>query len=499
MDSIEKKVFADELYQSLDRYHLGWKVLASRLKDAITNMGMFFHSGHLWWYNGNRYVTVNFRELRNSVMQVCDRLDRGVGIAFLNSIVQMLFARADMLEPPCDPLTYIAFKNGTINLTKQRFVLSKPRKEVFASRYIDLDYDVSARCPLWEMFLDEVLPDKSLQALLQEFLGAIFIDRTKSKIETMLWLFGNGANGKSVVFDTIVGVLGVENVSQRELADFCHKQKGGYALSDIDGKLLNYCSDVQGQYTFSDTAKKIISGEPTYAERKYERARLITQIPLMMANCNTLPKIQEKSNAWARRIKIIPFTYTIPEEKQDKELANKLLQEKVGIFNWIMEGRKRFIEQQYHFTPAPQADAMMASFQTAGFEVINFMQEENFTSLRLHNGDDGKNILTRDLYAVYRSWLTTKNAPDYAFITQAQFTKKLKQFGFIPFHSYKGSTIKCYSLLNERKIANAQKKVAANPDLTVPHFTEEEGSKPIVIATKGESVMERLNNELQGG
>ena len=53
---------------------------------------------------------------------------------------------------------------------------------------------------LWRMFLDEVLPDKNMQKVLQEFLGSIFVDRRVAKMETMLVLRGSGSNGKSVVF-----------------------------------------------------------------------------------------------------------------------------------------------------------------------------------------------------------------------------------------------------------------------------------------------------------
>lgn len=40
-----------------------------------------------------------------------------------------------------------------------------------------------------------------------------FVDRRVAKMETMLVLRGSGSNGKSVVFETIMGILGRENVS----------------------------------------------------------------------------------------------------------------------------------------------------------------------------------------------------------------------------------------------------------------------------------------------
>jgi putative DNA primase/helicase len=43
-----------------------------------------------------------------------------------------------------------------------------------------------------------------------------------------------------------------------------------------------------------------------------------------------------------RRIKLIPFTTRIEEEKQDKHLEEKLRAEANGILNWLLEGAMRW-------------------------------------------------------------------------------------------------------------------------------------------------------------
>ena len=98
------------------------------------------------------------------------------------------------------------------------FDMSARRAHSFNSRWVQTtcvpyDYKPEEHIFLWRMFLDEVLPDKNMQKVLQEFLGSIFVDRRVAKMETMLVLRGSGSNGKSVVFETIMGILGRENVS----------------------------------------------------------------------------------------------------------------------------------------------------------------------------------------------------------------------------------------------------------------------------------------------
>ena len=57
---------------------------------------------------------------------------------------------------------------------------------------------------------------------------------------------------------------------------------------------------------------------------------------------NHKPVIKGTDHGIWRRIKLIPFTTRILEEKQDKNLEEKLMQESSGILNWLIEGAMRW-------------------------------------------------------------------------------------------------------------------------------------------------------------
>jgi putative DNA primase/helicase len=57
---------------------------------------------------------------------------------------------------------------------------------------------------------------------------------------------------------------------------------------------------------------------------------------------NHKPVIKETDHGIWRRIKLIPFTTRIPEEKQDRQLEKKLREEASGILNWLLEGTARW-------------------------------------------------------------------------------------------------------------------------------------------------------------
>lgn len=91
-------------------------------------------------------------------------------------------------------------------------------------------------------------------------------------------------------------------------------------IAFINGKRLNYCSEIQALEfgKDSDTLKSLISGEPTEARPIYGDNFTAYNIPLLMANANQMPYLKDWSYGMRRRICIIPFEVEIPKARQKK-------------------------------------------------------------------------------------------------------------------------------------------------------------------------------------
>jgi putative DNA primase/helicase len=61
---------------------------------------------------------------------------------------------------------------------------------------------------------------------------------------------------------------------------------------------------------------------------------------------NHKPVIKGTDHGIWWRIKLIPFTTRISEEKQDKHLELKLREEGPGILNWLLEGTTRWKREE---------------------------------------------------------------------------------------------------------------------------------------------------------
>lgn len=266
----------------------------------------------------------------------------------------------------------IAFKNCVLNLDNMKtFPFSS---ELKVGYMVDYAYEEEAECKLWQKFLNRVLPDKTKRDVLQEFVGLIFLDRSKVCVEKALFLLGGGANGKSVIAKTIKGIVGHEAVSTFTPQQLVASE---YAIAGTYGKRLNYCEEVDSRGCIPDKMKAIISGEPIQARNPYG-SYITVHPPVMMFNLNELPAMPDKTYGFWRRQIIIEFDVTIPESERDKTLAVKLQGEYPGIFQWALRGLSRLKRNNYEFSCSDSIDDTIKYAQIINNPVMAFMEANRY-------------------------------------------------------------------------------------------------------------------------
>jgi putative DNA primase/helicase len=310
-----------------------------------------------------------------------------------------------------------------INLLNGTFVFNElggKLREFMASDFVTyqlpFEYDKSADCPMFKRFLDEVLPEKELQFIVAEFFAYAFTKHLK--LEKAAFFLGGGANGKSVLFEIIKALFGKQNFSSFSLADLM--SENNRAL--IANKLLNYASEINA-LTTKDTFKNLVSIEPIQARLKYCNSFEMENYAKLCFNCNELPRDIDKHHAYFRRLLIIPFNVQIPEAKQDKELAKKIIEKELaGVFNWILEGLERLIKNK-RFTESVTVTKEIESYQNDSDSVALFLKEFNFA----HHPT--KSILLKDIFNLYREFCSSDG---YNWLNKQNFSRRLRNL-----HKYK--------------------------------------------------------------
>lgn len=265
----------------------------------------------------------------------------------------------------------INLRNGTFVVNKDSQELRDFEKDDFFKYQLPFEYDKNATAPMFENFLDEVLPDKLSQMLLLEFLGYIFIRGLK--LEKCLVLLGEGSNGKSVVFDIVSALLGVGNVCSYTLSNLCNDT--GYYRAQLSNYLLNYSSEIGGKNCNADVVKKLISNEPVDARSPYGEPFILRDYGKFIFNANRLPSDMENTHAYFRRFIFLPFNVEITEEKADKYLSRKIIDKELsGIFNLVLDGMKRLLGQK-KFTESKEVNELIGRIKTDNDSVALFMED----------------------------------------------------------------------------------------------------------------------------
>ena len=265
--------------------------------------------------------------------------------------------------------TLMCFRNGVVDMKDMKLVPHSYKHHVV--KMYDFNWNPKASCPVWKAFLGVphhvmqkdvigVLPEASKRAVLQKFLGASFIDRKEVRFEYFLILYGDGANGKSVIKDVLEGIFGKDEVLPN--LDLGQLTRMGdeklRAMDSMDGKRISYCTELNlGHLKQPETLKILSSGESTVGRGIGENIRVIEDIPLIICNTNrkmsdkdSLPKDSPTDESVSRRLLLISFDKILSERERNPEIVQLLLKEKEGIFMWMIRGYKRLKYDKWKIT-----------------------------------------------------------------------------------------------------------------------------------------------------
>jgi putative DNA primase/helicase len=437
-DELETNLLNDELSESeqsefdkLERKLKSYKLTKNHyliicieqlLKIAKVNKwGLCKKNGFIYLYNGCYWIEIDKESfqffLGNVALKMGVEKFKGKIHTFKEDLFRQFMAEAFLPTPQGKSNSIlINLLNGTFEITPTKRGLRPFDQKDFITHQLPFEYQPEATSPLFQKYLDEVLPDPEKQRVFAEYCGYIFIKPSVLKLEKMLILFGSGANGKSVFFEILNALLGAENVSNYSLQSLTNDN--GYFRAKIGNKLVNYASEINGRLE-TDIFKQMASGEPIEARLPYGEPFILTEYAKLIFNCNELPKDVEHTNAYFRRFMIIGFDVTISEKRQDKQLSNKIIQnELAGVFNWILKGLDRVMEQK-NFSKCEAVDNARSDYEKNSDSVQLFISECGYKK------SVTKYVLISELYPEYKGFCFEDG---YRPVGKSNFIKRLEHY-----------------------------------------------------------------------
>lgn len=235
-------------------------------------------------------------------------------------------------------------RNGTLDLSD--FTFRRHAREDFCSKITGVRYDPEASCTLWMKHLDLIFGgDISFIRDFQMMAGYSLLADNPEQV--FFVLHGSGKNGKSVTVSTLARVMGdyAANMSAESLMV---KRNVGGPRSDIvqqAGARLITAAESDTSHRLSESLIKSLTGGDTITTRTlYQTEREYHIAGKIWFSTNHRPVIRGTDPAIWRRVWLVPFEVTIPEERRDRYILEKLTAEGSGILNWMLEGLGRYYE-----------------------------------------------------------------------------------------------------------------------------------------------------------
>jgi|FLOH01.1.fsa_nt_gi putative DNA primase/helicase len=431
-DKIPKKYFTVAIVHALIKTlnENGWGIGKESGDTDSTNIYIYTKK---YWDRTDSETFKRFIKLAAIKMEFYYRLELHT-VDFLSKLYKQAFSQIPIYKAKQDDNTVIInLQNVTFEVNKEGISVREHNKEDFIKYILPFEYDKDAQAPLFRKYLERVLPDEESQKVLQEFHGYVFTNHLK--LEKALLLYGNGANGKSVQFEIITALLGKENVSTKTLGDLVDGDSGNDNRTALQGKLLNYGSEISAKKISVDVFKRLVSGEPVAARAKYKTTIDLDGRCKFMFNANKLPETKEHTDAFYRRFIIVPYLEKIPEDERDPELHKKIIATELsGIFNWILEGLERLLRQK-EFTSCKASDDIIEEYKYESNPMNLFIEEHRIVA------DTESKMPIKVLYELYKLWA---KANGFQSLNINQFSSELSILGFTRDRGSKG--MRCYQI-----------------------------------------------------
>lgn len=311
-------------------------------------------------------------------------------------------------------------RNVTIDLFNM--TVSEHNPDDLITKRIDVTYDKKAKCPTWEKFINRIMAaDAELIEFVQRAVGYSLTGEVSE--QCLFFMFGTGRNGKSTFVETLLTMLG-EYSAKTPTETLMARDRTGIPndVARLAGKRLVVARETdENQRLAEATIKDLTGGDKISARFLHQEFFEFKPAFKIWMYGNHKPLIRGVDEGIWRRIRLIPFTVSIPAEERDPYLPLKLERELSGILNWALQGVEKWLNAGGLGDPIA-VRAATAEYRSE-MDVMAEYISDNCGTL------SGDKVTAKVLYTDFSSWCEEMGERA---MSQRQFGLKLKERGFQP-------------------------------------------------------------------
>jgi P4 family phage/plasmid primase-like protien len=351
-------------------------------------------------------------------------VDRTSKAPNLRAMIDMAKSEKDMTarlsEFDTDPML-LGTVNGVLDLRTGQLKPVSP--DLLVSKRCTVTFVPDADCPRFKRFMADVQPDVDMCVFLQRWAGYCLTGSVNE--QKFIFLYGGGANGKSVFIELLAWLLGdySRKIATEMLMQHQRSPQGPSPdIVALKGVRLAYANETEeGRRLAEARVKEMTGGDSLTGRVPYGKADITFQPSQKLVIVgNHRPEITDNSYGMWRRVALTPFDVTIPEDQRDPRLLEALKEEGPGILNWALEGLRQW--QTGGLAVPTKIEAATAAYRDEQDVIGEWIADQCTTGA-------GYTARKDQLYEAYRSWALKNGHQPMA---QKRLTRRLNERGFKP-------------------------------------------------------------------
>jgi P4 family phage/plasmid primase-like protien len=406
-----------------------------------------FHRGQWFQYNGRFYESVQEQDIKGSVMEFLRQHPVFSALATSKALADLMnqLRAHDAAGIPSTfeaPLRIIddgfesapgwcATRSGLVNFVNLARAINGENlpedqlvqpltARLFSTMALDYEFNLDSKCPRFEAFLNEVLPDQETREMVQMMAGLCLVPDTRFNV--FFVLYGPAGTGKSTLLGVLYEVIGPRNVCHVPFSKFGDKFSVGLLtehLVNLIGEGDTELPKDVGLGRVEGLLKDISDGGILPVERKFQEPGKARATARCILATNSLPTFYDKSEAIWDRMRVLPFEVRIRGTgRENPSLRQEIVESELpGILNWALHGLAK-LRMLKRFPECPRGTELKETHRA------QCDHEREFLTEMYGEGGADDAIKTQDVYFLYQAWMKKRN---YYPVSEGRFARNVER------------------------------------------------------------------------
>ena len=309
--------------------------------------------------------------------------------------------------------------NGVVDLRSGHLYFNQPEFKV--TRYCNANFEEDAPCPRWIAFLNQIFQEdeetiESVQRLLGYTLTGLVTE------EVLVICYGHGSNGKSVFSNVIHNIFGgyattspPSLLTARKADDTSPRND----LAALAGARYVSINELQAGDRLDEQVVKMLAGREPISARFLHR-EYFEYMPNFTAwlRTNHKPIITGGDDGIWRRLVVLAFRRKFDDDEKDPDLEGKLLEERDGILQWMLEGTRKYFKDGLKLSPRIRQEN--ATYRKDSDLIGEFLDDVMVVDLTAK-------LNQQTAYEAWKQWCTDNG---FRVSSKKSFTQRLAERGY---------------------------------------------------------------------